>query len=121
MVTVIGTLPEISPREHLSLDGHWVKHEQHGTQISVKTCRQMVPATREGIERYLGSGGSPLDLVALAEYALTVGSSTRAFLAAVVTRLAQELEQLAKDAATPGNIDRVQHTVFRAQALQNAI
>jgi len=56
MVTVVGTLPEISPGEHLSLEGHWVKHEQYGTQFSVETCRQTVPATQEGIERYLGSG-----------------------------------------------------------------
>jgi integrase len=73
------------------------------------------------IENYLATGESLLDPIALAEYAITVGSSTRAFLAAAVSRMAEELEQLAKGNATPDNIHRIQAAVFRAQALQKAI
>jgi integrase len=75
----------------------------------------------KALENYLAVGESLTDPVALAEYALTIGSSTRSFLAAAVTRLAQELEQLAKSGATPDNIDIIQAAVFRAQALQNSI
>jgi len=73
------------------------------------------------IENYLATGESLTDPQALTEYALTVGSSTRSFLAAAVTRMAQELEQLAKGSATPDNIAVIQAAVFRTQALQNAI
>ena len=56
LVTVVGTLPEISPGEHLSLEGQWSTHSQYGTQFAVEVCKQTLPATVEGIKRYLGSG-----------------------------------------------------------------
>jgi len=85
--------------------------------LQPSTKRQYIKA----IENYLGTGESIIDPIALAEYALTVGSSTRSFLAAAVTRMAQELEFLAKGSATPDNISIIQAAVFRAQALQNTI
>ena len=56
LITVVGNLPELSPGEHLRLEGRWVKHPQHGLQFNVETCRQTLPATVAGIRRYLGSG-----------------------------------------------------------------
>ncbi len=92
---------------------------------AIRSDPTLQPSTKhqyiKALQNFLDTGGSLLDPVALAEYALTVGSSTRAFLAAAVTRMAEELELLAKGAATPENIDHIQASVFRAQALQNAI
>ena len=42
--------------EHLHLTGKWEKHAQYGLQFSVETCEQSLPATIEGVRRYLGSG-----------------------------------------------------------------
>jgi exodeoxyribonuclease V alpha subunit len=56
LATVVGNLPELSPGEHLSLQGRWVNHPKHGGQFSVEICKQTLPATVTGIRRYLGSG-----------------------------------------------------------------
>ncbi len=56
LITIVGNLPELSPGEHLKLSGNWTKHPKHGSQFSVETCEQTVPANVAGIRRYLGSG-----------------------------------------------------------------
>lgn len=56
LVTVTGNLPELSPGEHLRLHGEWVNHPKHGLQFNVETLEQAIPATVEGLRRYLGSG-----------------------------------------------------------------
>ncbi len=56
LVTVTGNLPELSPGEHLRLQGAWVNHPKHGLQFQVEICEQILPATVAGIRRYLGSG-----------------------------------------------------------------
>lgn len=56
LVTVTGNLPEISAGEHLRLSGQWRNHPKHGLQFQIEVCEQTVPATIEGIQRYLGSG-----------------------------------------------------------------
>ena len=56
LVTVVGNLPELSPGEHLHLEGHWDKHPKHGSQFKAEVCEQTVPATIAGIQSYLGSG-----------------------------------------------------------------
>ncbi|MBS3753106.1 MAG: tyrosine-type recombinase/integrase [Anaerolineales bacterium] len=108
---------KITPTQDVDPGAFAIRAIQNNPTLQDSTKHQYIKA----LQNYLDTGGSLLDPVALAEYALTVGSSTRAFLAAAVTRLAQELEQLAKGAATPDNIDRIQAAVFRAQALQKAI
>lgn len=55
-VTLVGNLPELSAGEHVRVDGHWTQHPRHGQQFQVETCEQILPATVEGIRRYLGSG-----------------------------------------------------------------
>src|SRR5215213_2204865 len=54
--TVVGSLPEVSPGEHLSLQGQWDNHPKHGPQFKAEICEQTLPATIAGIEGYLGSG-----------------------------------------------------------------
>jgi len=56
LATVIGNLPELSPGEHLRLQGNWDNHPKHGTQFKVEICEQTLPASLAGIETYLGSG-----------------------------------------------------------------
>ena len=56
LVTVVGNLPELSPGEHLRLQGQWDTHPKHGTQFKVEVCEQTLPATVAGIQGYLGSG-----------------------------------------------------------------
>jgi len=56
LVTVVGELPEINPGESLKLAGRWSSHPKHGRQFRVEKCQQILPATVEGLRRYLGSG-----------------------------------------------------------------
>lgn len=56
LVTVVGNLPEVSPGEHLRLQGRWDNHLKHGLQFAAEVCEQTLPATVAGIESYLGSG-----------------------------------------------------------------
>jgi len=56
LVTVVGALPEVQPGERLRLEGVWTSHPQYGRQFKAERCEQVLPATAEGIRRYLGSG-----------------------------------------------------------------
>lgn len=55
-VTVVGTLQAPNPGEFLEMEGEWVRHPRFGRQFQVAAYRYRVPVTRNGIERYLGSG-----------------------------------------------------------------
>jgi exodeoxyribonuclease V alpha subunit len=56
LVTIVGNLPEVQPGESLQLEGVWATHQQYGRQFKVEHCEQVLPATIEGIKKYLGSG-----------------------------------------------------------------
>jgi exodeoxyribonuclease V alpha subunit len=56
LITVVGNLPEVNPGEWLRLRGRWTSHSDYGRQFQVEHCEQTLPATVEGIKRYLGSG-----------------------------------------------------------------
>jgi len=56
LVAVVGNLPEVQPGERLRLQGAWTTHPQYGPQFKADHCEQILPATAEGIRRYLGSG-----------------------------------------------------------------
>jgi len=56
LVTAVGNLPEVNPGESLRLEGVWATHGKYGRQFRVERCEQILPATTEGIKRYLGSG-----------------------------------------------------------------
>jgi exodeoxyribonuclease V alpha subunit len=55
-VTVVGFFIAPTPGETLSLRGEWSNHPKYGDQFKVTESRVLVPATTEGIRRYLGSG-----------------------------------------------------------------
>lgn len=56
LTTIVGNLAGLSPGEHLSLDGRWTVDPKYGSQFRVEQARTTVPATVDGIEKYLGSG-----------------------------------------------------------------
>ena len=55
LVTAVGALPGIQPGERLSLEGRWVSNPKYGLQFQVSRYISQVPATANGIKRYLGS------------------------------------------------------------------
>src|SRR3954470_4282753 len=56
LVTVVGALLGVQPGESLRLAGRWASHPRYGRQFEVDSYTTVLPATIQGIERYLGSG-----------------------------------------------------------------
>ena len=56
VVTVVGNLMGASVGESLRLEGVWLNHPQHGRQFEIKRFSLQLPATIEGLKKYLGSG-----------------------------------------------------------------
>jgi len=55
-VTVIGALTGVNPGESVRLRGVWSTHPKYGRQFEVRAYSVQLPATVEGIRKYLGSG-----------------------------------------------------------------
>ncbi len=55
-VTVVGNLIEPTPGQVLEMEGEWKVHSRYGKQFHLSSCKCTVPASTEGIRRYLGSG-----------------------------------------------------------------
>jgi exodeoxyribonuclease V alpha subunit len=58
LLTVVGALLGVQPGETLRLVGRWGSHPKYGRQFEVDSFTTVLPATIQGIERYLGSGSS---------------------------------------------------------------
>ena len=56
LVTIVGTIMAPAPGEVLKLRGQWVQHPKYGLQFNVIEYHTEVPATVNGIRKYLGSG-----------------------------------------------------------------
>ena len=56
LVTVVGTAAAVSAGEYVECRGGWINDRTHGLQFKASDLRTVPPSTREGIERYLGSG-----------------------------------------------------------------
>ncbi len=56
LVSVVGTVPEITPGEWVEATGHWEQNPRHGPQFFAAELHLSRPDTLEGIEKYLGSG-----------------------------------------------------------------
>jgi len=56
LVTAVGNLGAIGPGETVQMRGQWISDKRYGRQFRVESYLSVVPATLEGIERYLGSG-----------------------------------------------------------------
>ncbi|HYL81962.1 MAG TPA: AAA family ATPase, partial [Candidatus Acidoferrum sp.] len=55
-VTIVGTVLSLTPGETLRVHGRWSHHPKYGEQFRVERYESIVPATINGIRRYLGSG-----------------------------------------------------------------
>lgn len=56
LVTVVGSLLGAQVGESLRMTGRWGSHPQYGRQFTVENYTTVLPATVQGIRRYLGSG-----------------------------------------------------------------
>ena len=56
LVTVVGSLASVSAWEWVTAEGRWVQDRDFGQQFRADMLNSTAPTTREGIEKYLGSG-----------------------------------------------------------------
>lgn len=56
LMTIVGTLPGIHVGELLSVEGEWETDPKYGRQLHVTSFVQRLPASKEGMMRYLSSG-----------------------------------------------------------------
>jgi exodeoxyribonuclease V alpha subunit len=56
LTTIVGTMPGIHVGELLTVEGEWAHDPRYGRQLRVTRFSQRLPASIEGIQRYLGSG-----------------------------------------------------------------
>ncbi|MDX6361434.1 MAG: exodeoxyribonuclease alpha subunit [Streptomyces sp.] len=56
LLTVVGSLLGAQVGESLRMEGRWASHPQYGKQFTVENYTTVLPATVQGIRRYLGSG-----------------------------------------------------------------
>src|ERR1035437_6017638 len=56
LVTVVGSLPTVSAGEWLTAQGQWIQDREFGLQFKAEMLTSTAPTTKEGIEKYLGSG-----------------------------------------------------------------
>ena len=56
MVTIVGTMAAVNPGQTLNVKGTWETHPRYGQQFRIISYEVMLPATIDGIRRYLESG-----------------------------------------------------------------
>jgi exodeoxyribonuclease V alpha subunit len=56
LVSVVGSLASVSPGEWVTAEGQWIQDREFGQQFKAELLTSTAPTTREGIEKYLGSG-----------------------------------------------------------------
>jgi exodeoxyribonuclease V alpha subunit len=56
LITVVGPLLGAQVGESLRMRGRWTSHPKYGKQFEVYSYTTVLPATTQGIQRYLGSG-----------------------------------------------------------------
>lgn len=56
LTTIVGNLATVNPGESLKLTGKWVNNKRFGEQFQVEEFEVTVPATVNGLKKYLGSG-----------------------------------------------------------------
>lgn len=56
LISILGTIPKPSPGDTLKVEGKWESHSRFGMQLRVKHYKVVLPATTDGVRKYLGSG-----------------------------------------------------------------
>ena len=52
----MGSFPPLQEGESLLVAGRWQHHQRYGRQVAVEHWERILPATEEGLKRYLSSG-----------------------------------------------------------------
>lgn len=52
----MGSFPPMQEGENLQVSGEWQVHNRYGRQLAVDQWERQIPATEEGLKRYLSSG-----------------------------------------------------------------
>ncbi|MEW6536735.1 MAG: ATP-dependent RecD-like DNA helicase [Candidatus Auribacterota bacterium] len=55
-ITIVGFVTEPTEGQHAVITGRWEYNAKFGQQFRIQDYRQCLPSSREGIERFLGSG-----------------------------------------------------------------
>lgn len=55
-VTVVGSVPVVTPGEWISAEGRWVRDREHGLQLKADRIETHAPDSAAGIQKYLASG-----------------------------------------------------------------
>ena len=55
-VTVVGTMPGITPGEGLSVHGQWTRHSTYGEQLRAQVVERRMPVGEQAVLDYLASG-----------------------------------------------------------------
>lgn len=56
LITLVGTLADLTPGEAIVAEGWWQQHSKHGWQFQAVRYRTTFPATLQEMKQYLGSG-----------------------------------------------------------------
>ncbi|MCG3208363.1 MAG: Tyrosine recombinase XerC [Anaerolineae bacterium] len=86
---------------------------------------QLQPSTKQqytrALEKYLATGANLTDTQALIEYASKLKASARAFLKAALKLWAERVKTIFKGQATPENVAAIQASIYRLEALNEAV
>ena len=107
MNAIITTDPTVDTFSHLI----------ERTDLQPTTKAQYIKAIRNAVNEDVNLADSEQ----VKEYAATLKKSSRAFLKSALRLWSKEIESQAKGSATPDNIAAVQATVYRVEALNDAI
>ena len=55
-ITVVGSLPGVTPGEYLSVRGRWTRHPTYGAQLKAEYMERRLPQGTKEIYHYLASG-----------------------------------------------------------------
>ena len=56
IVTIVGILTAVNPGQNLKIKGAWETHPRYGQQFKIMSYEVVLPATIDGIRKYLTSG-----------------------------------------------------------------
>ena len=53
---MVGVSAQIRAGEYLDCQGNWINNQEYGLQFKAQHIQVAAPNTKEGLEKYLGSG-----------------------------------------------------------------
>jgi exodeoxyribonuclease V alpha subunit len=56
LVTIVGTMTAVQTGQFLKVEGTWETHPKYGQQFKIQSYKETLPATIDGIKKYLKSG-----------------------------------------------------------------